>query len=385
MDSYPIWKDKNRAALLKRVLVLPMLFLLVTGKVLANSLSHSNHSISTSFSFLHVMLLAVLIVLFCIAALFIYLILKRKYGNIILQKGKDAEQRVNELKGMHSKSEQHIRSLKTTIEQQNASLDESYQLIEEYIGKLTDSIRYAERIQSALLPPLEATSKTFSDSFCLYLPKDFVSGDFYWYTERDDNVYFAAADCTGHGVPGAFMSIIGIDMLNQAMNLYPDPNSSTIVSFIGEELRKRLRFDTEESVFKDAMDIALCKFTPSTHTLEYCGALMPLVIVRNKKLNLFKPNSVSLGTNTQHSNISLTDTFIDLQKNDWIYLFSDGFMDQISGEGNKKFMRSRFLEVLVQISEHKGQYQKDELQRVFDNWKGKMAQIDDVLVFGLKI
>ncbi len=280
---------------------------------------------------------------------------------------------------------QEIDEQRIRIEQKNQNLEEAYNVIERYIGKITDSIRYAERIQEAILPQLKVANQYFSDAFRFYKPKDFVSGDFYWLSSKENLLYIAVADCTGHGVPGAFMSIIGMDLLNQAVYQQREIEPIGILSFLNVELPKKLKKDEEEVILKDSMDIAVCSVDTSTGILRYCGALIPLTVVRHKKIIRLKSNYTSIGSSVSIFKKEFEQHEFKLQEGDWIYLFSDGFMDQTGGDMKKKFMRKRFEEMIVTLSQYSGDVQADEMNSIFASWKGNNEQIDDVLVFGLKV
>jgi hypothetical protein len=185
---------------------------------------------------------------------------------------------------------------KDFIEQKNKNLEEAYKIIEGYIEKITDSIRYAERNTGIDSAGCNIIKEIFSDTLIYNKPKDIVSGDFYWMVNSGKKVYIALADCTGHGVPGAFMSIIGIDLLNQAVNLHHFYKPDQIVAFLNDELMKRLRKSEMEQVLKDSMDIAVCIFDRETYKLDYTGALIPLFIHSNGILNEIKPDYITLGT-----------------------------------------------------------------------------------------
>jgi len=278
-----------------------------------------------------------------------------------------------------------INSQRLSIEQKNRNLEDAYLVIEGYVGKITDSIRYAEQIQKTILPSLSIFRSFFSDAFCFYKPKDFVSGDFFWISNQHDNLIFAVGDCTGHGVPGAFMSIIGIDLLNQAVNQKQIQEPSQVLEFINNELPNKLKQESNEIVLKDSIDIAVCSINRQKNQLIYSGALIPFSLVRNQNLVYIKPNYSSIGSPTKHSVKSFTQHVIEVEAGDWIYLYSDGFMDQIGGDKKKKYMRSQFQKTLITLSQFDGNVQLSELSNVFSQWKGTNEQIDDVIVLGTKV
>ena len=293
--------------------------------------------------------------------------------------------RLEEQKQEIETQKEEIERNKNFIEQKNVNLEEAYKIIEGYIEKITDSIRYAERIQESIQPSLGIVKDVFDDSFVYNKPKDIVSGDFYWMVSSGKRIYIALADCTGHGVPGAFMSIIGIDLLNQAVNLYHYYKPDQIVAFLNEQLIKRLRKSEMEQVLKDSMDIAVCIFDKETYNLDYTGALIPLFIQSNGVFSEIKPDYITLGTSFDKEDKSFTISSFKLIAGDWIYLSTDGYFDQLGGDQNKKFMRSRFKQIISQVHHLSGQEQRDVLEREYLTWMGKNEQIDDVLVWGIRI
>jgi Serine phosphatase RsbU, regulator of sigma subunit len=272
-----------------------------------------------------------------------------------------------------------------SIKQKNKYLEDAYRIIEDYINKITDSIKYAEQIQKAILPPIKVVRELFAKSFIFFKPKDIVSGDFYWFGRRDDKILFAAADCTGHGVPGAFMSIVGYDLINRAINENGIIKPSDILEFLNDQIRISLRKEEEDLVLKDGMDISFCCLDINTLELEYSGALCPLVYVRQGKIYEIKPDSCSIGISIKKLNRRFTNHVIQLQPEDTIYLFSDGFIDQFGGQNRKKFMRQNFINTLLDISHSDINEQSSLLEDIFHRWKGNNEQIDDILVVGIKI
>jgi serine phosphatase RsbU (regulator of sigma subunit) len=271
------------------------------------------------------------------------------------------------------------------IETKNKNLEDAYQIIENYISKITDSIRYAEQIQKSILPDMERLNGVFQETFTFYKPKDIVSGDFYWFTVKEDRIFIALADCTGHGVPGAFMSIIGIDLLNQIVKQQGCEEPDKILSFLNNELREKLRKGKEELILKDSMDIAFCIINRKTREVTYSGALIPLFIVNDGEVSEIKPNHTSLGTSNRIFNKEFRVHKFTLQPEGWLYLSTDGYFDQFGGENHKKFMRTRFLEFLLKINNLPANIQKEETEKQFESWMGRNEQLDDVLVWGIKV
>lgn len=255
--------------------------------------------------------------------------------------------------------------------------------LEEKRREIQDSINYAKHIQRAILPKADDILSSLQ-CFGLYKPKDVVSGDFYWFARNNGKVLIAAADCTGHGVPGAFMSMIGIDKLNHAVQEKQLCRPGEILSSLNKGIKQSLKQDEHDSVSRDGMDIALCCFDFSENKLEYAGANRPLILIRNGELTEIKPTKSAIGGWTDNETI-FHNNELHLQKGDTIYIFTDGYADQMGGEKRKKIMTKKFKEMLMSIQHLEMGEQEKELDRVFNEWKGELEQVDDVLVIGIKV
>jgi serine phosphatase RsbU (regulator of sigma subunit) len=249
--------------------------------------------------------------------------------------------------------------------------------------EITESLIYAKRIQSAILPDIKLIYKTLEQSFILYLPKDIVSGDFYGFAQKNNKVIIAAADCTGHGVAGAFMSMIGSSLLNQIIN----EKNITAPALILEELNQGIinALKQKESESNDGMDISICAFDLTEKTVQFAGANRPLWLIRNGELATYKPNKFPIGGLQVLHEESFTEQTIALQKGDTLYLFSDGFADQFGGENGKKLMTKKFKDALVTIQHLSMPEQNIFLTNLFEKWKGNNEQVDDVLVIGIRV
>jgi len=266
----------------------------------------------------------------------------------------------------------------------NQSLTDAYQQIEIKNKDITDSINYSKRIQNAILPSEALKFALFKDIFISFHPKDIVSGDFYWYTEKNGVKLIAACDCTGHGVPGALMSMIGTNFLNQIVNEKEITTPDLILKQLNFEIKKALKQDDITLETKDGMDIALVTLNKQNE-LEYAGANRPLWIVRENELIEIKANKFSIG-GLQHEIEPLFEKHLfQTQPNDCIYIFTDGFVDQFGGDLGKKFMSKKLKETLLQINSLPMDKQSEQLKNIFISWKGKHEQIDDVLVIGFRI
>lgn len=283
--------------------------------------------------------------------------------------------------------EEKVKQRTAEVVQQKEEIELQSLKIGELYGQVTDSIQYAKRIQEAMLPIDKQLASYFDNFFVLFKPKDIVSGDFYWFSEKKDSIIIAAADCTGHGVPGAFMSLIGSSLLNQIVN----ENNITTPNLILNELRKgvihALNKNDSDHETKDGMDIALVKIPKDKSYAEFSGAFNPLYVLRNEEIIEVKADRQPVGIYHSENNEGFTNHKVDLQKGDNLFIFSDGYVDQFGGEKGKKFKASRFKQLLVELNAKK--LYRDELKYALDSslleWMGPHEQIDDVLVIGLEV
>jgi serine phosphatase RsbU (regulator of sigma subunit) len=248
---------------------------------------------------------------------------------------------------------------------------------------LTDSLIYAQRIQEALLPSEIYFRKHFEDSFIFFKPKDIVSGDFYWIGEKGDKVFVVAADCTGHGVPGALMSVIGMEIIGKAINEGNIDKPSEILAILSKALEKT--FTSEKnigSIIRDGMDIGLCQIDKTKRKMIYAGAFFPLYLLRDNSLTEIKGDKISIGFNP--GGIDYTDNEIEIMADDIFYVFSDGYVDQFGGSENKKFMYRRFRFLLTKIHNFSADDQKSILEEEFRAWMGNNVQLDDIMVIGFR-
>jgi serine phosphatase RsbU (regulator of sigma subunit) len=248
---------------------------------------------------------------------------------------------------------------------------------------LTDSLIYAQRIQEAMLPSEEYFRRYFRESFIFFKPKDIVSGDFYWIGEKGDKIFVVAADCTGHGVPGALMSMIGLEIIDKAINEDNIENPSAILEIMNKGLEKT--FSREKNIgtiIRDGMDIGLCVVDRRRKKAEYSGAFFPLYIIRNNTLTEIKGDKIIIGMNPE--SIEYTSHEVDLMDDDIIYIFSDGYVDQFGGSENKKFMYRRFRYLLTRIHSFPVDDQKSILDDNIKTWMSGNQQLDDMMVLGFK-
>lgn len=270
------------------------------------------------------------------------------------------------------KAKDKIAGQKQEIEKQHLHLEEQHK-------EIKDSITYAQRLQTAMLPPVPLFNELLPDSFLLFKPKDIVSGDFYWLEQKHGVTLFAAADCTGHGVPGAMVSVICNNALNRCVREYNLNDPGKILDKTREIVIKEFEKSNEE--VKDGMDISLCGLM--NKTLYWSGANNPLWVVRNGELLETKADKQPIGK--QENSKPFTSHKMHLEKGDTIYVFSDGFADQFGGPKGKKFMSSKFKKLLVSIQGETMAKQKEFINKTFEDWRSEQEQLDDVCVIGVRI
>ena len=249
--------------------------------------------------------------------------------------------------------------------------------------EINQSIDYAKKIQTSVLPDAGNLSDKIIESFVLFKPKDKVSGDFYWWTQVENHTIIAAADCTGHGVPGAFMSMLGISFLREIVNKEYITHTGVILRKLRKEIIKTLNQKGEENEQKDGMDIALVSIDHEERIIQFSGANNPLYLIRNGELIEYKGDKMPIAIYERMDPFKFEE--IKLIEGDRFYLFSDGFADQFGGEKGKKYMYKRFKSLLLEIAHFSMEDQKKELDRNFNEWKGQNDQVDDVIVLGFKV
>lgn len=283
-------------------------------------------------------------------------------------------ERILEMKVLE-RTEEVVRQ-KEEVERQSRKVVELY-------NNVTDSIRYAKRLQESILPPEKRMSELLPESFVYFRPKDIVSGDFYWLDQAGDKVVVAAVDCTGHGVPGAFMSLIGHNGLNQVVKDRGRTKPAEILYELNRIAYDALHKDREQGLVRDGMDLALCTLDKNTLVLEFAGANNPLYVVRKGTILQFAGNKNAIGS-MELGTSAFTDHRVQLEKGDMVYTFSDGYADQFGGPKGKKYMYSRFRNLLLTISEQPAQRQRVMLHDEFNGWRGAHEQVDDILVMGFR-
>jgi len=246
------------------------------------------------------------------------------------------------------------------------------------------SLRYAGIIQKALMPDYESIKGMLKDFFVLFLPRDIVSGDFYYVFHNRQYLCIAAGDCTGHGVPGALLSILGISFLNEILQCRTDFKANRVLNQMREKVMKALHQTGEKAMTKDSIDIGLCIVDMNEMKMQFSGANRPLFMIRDGELTEFKPDKMTIGLAPLREN-PFTSQIIELCPGDSFYLFSDGYSDQFGELTDKKFKQKNLKAVISSVAGLKMARQKEALESTFMEWKGKTQQVDDVLVFGFQL
>ncbi len=274
--------------------------------------------------------------------------------------------------------------LEQKVDERTAEVIIQKEILETQNKEIRDSIHYAKRIQEAILPSQEEISKAFPDSFVLFKPRDIVSGDFYWFSEKNEKLIITVADCTGHGVPGAFMSMIGNTLLNEIVNEKEILNPDEILGQLRENIMKCLKQTGADGENKDGMDIALCVFDKKTLELHFAGANNPLYVISNTDLLEIKGDKQPIGV-YKGGHKPFTSHQLSLKQGDCIYIASDGYADQFGGINGKKFKYKQMKDLLLSLSTQSMANQKQALNDSIEQWKGELEQVDDILVIGFRV
>ena len=267
----------------------------------------------------------------------------------------------------------------------NLILSQQKALIEQKNNEITDSIRYAQHIQNAILPGAGFLKQHLNDAFVFYKPKDIVSGDFYWLVQRNSYTYVAAVDSTGHGVPGAFISLLGYNILNTTLKENENASPADMLDGLNKGFSERLLHGSPGEQIKDSMDIALCRIDPENMVLEYAGAFNPLWLLRDGQMNETKADKFPIGSYHGNPDRRYTNHGFPLQRGDRIYLFSDGYADQFGGPEGKKFRFRNMRELLIKTQNVPMHDQYLILEKTMNEWMENEEQIDDMLVIGISI
>ena len=282
---------------------------------------------------------------------------------------------------------QNLRKANQVLKEKEVAAREIARQREELVVKnknITDSIRYAQKIQEAMLPSAYIFKRLFPESFVIFRPKDLISGDFYWITEKDNKQFIVSADCTGHGVPGALMSMIGFEILDKIINDQKVYEPAEILNILSKGIEATFSRNEDDLSVKDGMDIALCMIDKKKKRLEFSGAFNSLYLIRDNRLTEIKGDRFSIGLTANELGKPFTNHFLELEKEDRIYIFTDGYVDQFGGPKGKKFMYRRFRHMLLTVHKIPMQEQKKFLEDTLESWMDDVEQVDDIQVVGIQ-
>ncbi len=281
------------------------------------------------------------------------------------------------------KLEKDKQILEQKVKERTHTIEEQKEHIEKIHDEITQSIRYAKRIQTAMLPHNEIIEAMLPHHFILFKPRDIVSGDFYFFKPIGKKLLFIAADCTGHGVPGGFMSMLGISYLSEISSQIPDPTASEIINHLREKIKLTLGQTSTDSTQKDGMDMTVCLIDTEKKQIQYAGAFNPLYYIRNNELEIVKADRQPVAVYFKEE--EFTNNIIEVKKGDIFYMFSDGYVDQNGGPNNRKFMSKNFKDLLLTIHKLPLNEQKEKLTKNIEDWQGDATQVDDILVIGFQL
>jgi len=280
------------------------------------------------------------------------------------------------------------RTLIKDLKEANLNLEEKVEertrQIEQQSMNITDSIHYASRIQKALMLPSEELDRLLPSHFILNKPKDIVSGDYYWVSHKNNRMIVAVADCTGHGVPGAFMSIMGINFLNEIVNKTERIRANEILNELRDQLIKSLGQTGQRDETKDGMEMALCVVDFKSKKLQFSGAFRPMYMISNGELMVINGDRMPIGIYNEKE-VSFTNKEVAFKENDIIYLFTDGYVDQIGGPQRKTFKSIKLKQLLQDIHKNPLKKQQSLLEKEHEAWRGDVEQIDDIMLLGIKL
>ena len=339
---------------------------------------------------------ALIVLLLLVAAIIGYLTAwfyaKSVYTPVIKQLETEKEglkAKVSELNDGKKKLEEQVRQRTHELEIANIEIQGQRDMarsqrdrISEQNKEITDSIYYAERIQRSMLPPVITLDAVLPEHFVLFKPKNIVSGDFYWAFEKGDRIFISAVDCTGHGVPGALMSMLGISFLNEIVVKSQDLYPNDILNNLRDSIIRSLKQAGHEGESRDGMDVSMVSFDKAQTTINFAGANNPLYFIRNGQLEEIKGDKMPVGFYERMT--PFTPHSFNIQKGDIYYIFSDGYADQFGGPKSKKFMYANFKKLLLTLQDKSMLEQGVILDQTIKEWQGKIEQIDDIVVIGLR-
>jgi phosphoserine phosphatase RsbU/P len=277
-----------------------------------------------------------------------------------------------------------INSQNEELELKNQEIIQHHNKITQQRNDIIEDIRHSKRFQKAIFPSDSYLKEMLPDHFILNLPKNIVSGDFYWVGENEAGKIIAVADCSGHGISGAFMTMVGTAFLNDILLMKSAVNANDILFQLREMVMRLLKQQGEEAEASDGMDISMIIINKKNNQIQFCGANNPMYLIRHDELITYKGDRMPIGIHLNF-NLPFTNQLIDIQKGDMIYLFTDGYADQFGGVHNKKLRYKQFQEILLDLHKKPLNEQNRELSRTLDQWRGNNEQVDDILILGFKI
>ncbi len=303
----------------------------------------------------------------------------------LLKKSKEVAQRriIDQLRENAGLKDKVNRELEDKVQERTFEIQAQKEHIEKQNKEIKYSFDYAKKIQNTVLPRNEVFDNLFGEHFIFFKPRDIVSGDFYWISQNGHKIILTAADCTGHGVPGSLMSMLGITMLHEIVNEKNVIHSEEILNQLRLSIARTLKQEGKIGEQKDGIDMALVIYDTKTRQLEFSGANNPIYIIRNGEMLEYKGNNMPVAFYEKMSDF--TRYTLDMKQGDRVYMFTDGFPDQFGGPQGKKFKYRPFKDLLLEVSERPMEEQQRILSLIFDEWKGDLSQIDDVLVIGLRL
>jgi len=308
-----------------------------------------------------------------------------------ITKTKEAEHELEQQRNVALQQQREIIDKNHELEQQTEEIlsqrdriEEQRDLLEVKNKEITESIQYAEHIQAAILPPSDLVKEILPDSFVFFKPKDLLSGDIYWVEEYNGIKYFASIDCTGHGVPGALISIFVYNLLNQALKIHHLTEPAKIIEYVNQEVYEALTRHKGKKRVGFGMDLSMCAYNPENKRLYYSGVFNPMYLIRDEEIIHCPMNEEALDYEQGVFRFACKNNFIDIQTGDVIYLFSDGFADQFGEKKNKKFKRGPFRRLLLKNHQQPMEKQYEALENSLNQWRGKLQQTDDILVMGVR-
>ncbi|MEN8121084.1 MAG: SpoIIE family protein phosphatase [Bacteroidota bacterium] len=309
----------------------------------------------------------------------------------IKTQNEELEKLVNQLKEYSEELEEKVKERTTEVVRQQNVLKKNLEKIEllnqELKNKnisITDSIEYAKLIQDALLPPEAYINELLHDNFILFKPKDIVSGDFYWVRQINEYIIIIAADCSGHGVPGAFMSMLGISFINEIVRKREITQANQVLNELRKEVKKTLRQTGKKGQPLEGMDMAICVINTKNNSMQYAGAYNSLYMIRNNKLDEIVADRMPVGMYLKEEH-TFTNHNIEIQTGDIFYIYTDGYADQFGGEKNNKYSIKAFRSLLIDIHQKTMIEQRRILNQTIENWKKGQDQLDDILVMGFRV